>query len=168
MKNNVDVSSLVDYLEKYSKEVGRITAVDIRDELTETAFNAIVAFYESYTPRSYKRHYYNFLEKSFRKYYSNAHGTIFRGGVELTPQLMDNIYQSSAGYSPAQVTEQVFDTVYAGFHGVASTQIYPGEAPRFSPAVMRPSPMELILSKRDEIENNLDKYIQKAQSKVRI
>lgn len=168
MGNKVDVSSLKDYLEKYAKEVGRITAADIRDELTDAAFNAIVKFYESYSPRSYRRHYYNFLEKSFRKYYSNAHGTIYRGGVEFTPQLMDDIYQSSSGYSPAQVTEQVFDTVYAGFHGVASTQIYPGSAPRYSPPVMRPSPMELILSKRDEIEDNLDKYIQKAQLKVRM
>lgn len=167
--NSVDISSLKDYLEKYTKEVGRIAAANIRDELTETAFNAIVQFYEDYSPKSYQRHYYNFLEKSFRKYYSNAHGNIFRGGVEFTPQLMDDIYQSSKGYSSSQVTEQVFDTVYAGFHGVASTQIYPpGTEPRVIPHVMSPSPMELIMNKRDDIENNLDKYIQKAQSKIKI
>lgn len=166
--SKVDVSGLKDYLEKYSKEVGRITAASIRDELTDTAFYAIVQFYEDYSPKSYHRHFYNFLEKSFRKYYSNAHGNIFRGGVEFTPQLMDDIYQSSKGYSSAQVTEQVFDTVYAGFHGVASTQIYPGDSPRYIPPVMRPSPMELIMEKRDEIEDNLDKYIQKAQSKIKI
>ena len=167
-RNNVDVSSLKNYLEQYAREVGRVTAASIRDELAETAFNAIVKFYESYSPRTYRRHYYNFLEKSFRKYYSNAHGIVYRGGIEFTPQLMDDIYQSSRGYSPSQVTEQVFDTVYAGFHGVASTQIYPGSSPRYSPPVMRPSPMELILSKRDEIEDNLDRYIQKAQLKVKI
>ena len=131
--NSVNISGLKDYLERYAKEVGHLTAADIRDELTDTAFYAIVRFYEDYSPTSYKRHYYNFLEKSFRKYYSNAHGTIYRGGVELTPQLMDNIYQSSSGYSDSQITEQVFDTVYAGFHGVASTQIYPGSAPRKIP-----------------------------------
>ena len=167
-KNSVDISDLREYLENYSKEVCRVTAANIRDELTETAFNAIVQFYESYSPKSYQRHYYNFLEKSFRKYYSNAHGNIFRGGVEFTPQLMDDIYQSSKGYSSAQVTEQVFDTVYAGFHGVASTQIYAGDAPRYIPSVMNPSPMELVISKRDDIENNLDKYIQKAQSRIKI
>lgn len=167
-KGSVDISNLKEYLEKYSKEIGRITAAGIRDELTETAFYAIVQFYEDYSPKSYQRHYYNFLEKSFRKYYSNAHGNIFRGGVEFTPQLMDDIYQSSKSYTSAQVTEQVFDTVYAGFHGVASTQIYAGDAPRYIPPVMKPSPMELVVTKRDEIEANLDKYIQKAQSKIKI
>ena len=167
--NSVDISSLKDYLEKYTKEVSRITAGTIRDELTETAFYAIVQFYEDYSPKHYKRHYYNFLEKSFRKYYSNAHGNVYRGGVEFTPQLMDDIYQSSKGYSSAEVTEQVFDTVYAGFHGVSSTQIYPqGFAPRFIPHVMSPSPMEIILDRRDEIVDNLQDYILKAQEKVKI
>lgn len=167
--NSVNASDLKEYLEKYSKEVGRITAASIRDELTETAFNAIVQFYEDYSPKSYQRHYYNFLEKSFRKYYSNAHGNIYRGGVEFTPQLMDDIYQSSNGYSSTQVTEQVFDTVYAGFHGVASTQIYPqGYEPRVIPHVMSPSPMEIIEKRRDEIVDNLQDYILKAQAKVKI
>lgn len=167
-KKKVDISELREYLEKYSREVGRITAASIRDELAETAFHSIVRFYEDYSPKSYRRHYYNFLENSFRKYYSNAHGNIFRGGIEFTPQLMDDIYQSSKGYTSAQVTEQVFDTVYAGFHGVASTQIYSSNAPRYIPPVMRPSPMDLITTKKEEIENNLNEYIQQAQTKIKI
>lgn len=172
-KNSVDISSLTTYLEKYTKEVGRITAGTIRDELTEVTFSAIVKFYTDYTPKYYKRHYYNFLEKSFKKYYSNAHGNIYRGGVEFTPELMDDIYQNSKGYSSAQVTEQVFDTVFAGIHGVASSQIYDERSgnsnPRsVIPPVMNPSPMEIILMKRKEIIENLDSYLSNAQNKVKI
>ncbi len=164
-----NISQLTEYLEQYTKEVGRVAAGTIRDELTEETFSAIVKFYTSYTPRSYKRHYYNFLEHSFKKYYSNAHGNIYRGGVELTPELMDDIYQNSLDYSGPQITEQVFDTVYAGFHGVASTQIYPNNTnSRFIPPPMIPSPMELILTKREYIIGHIEKYIEKAQEKVRL
>lgn len=154
--SQIDISSLSAYLEQYTKNILRITAASIRDELAETASSSLVAFYEHYTPRYYKRHYYNFLEYSYKKYYSNPHGTVYRGGIELTPDVMKNIYTID--------TEQVFDTVFAGFHGVASTHMYPeGTAHQFVPPRMSPSPMEIILNKQKNIKNNIQQYILKAQ-----
>ena len=175
-KNNIDLSELENHIKKYTKDVMRVTAGKIRDDLTEEAFTSIVKFYTSYSPKYYHRHYYNFMENSFKKYYANPHSKIYYGGVELTPEAMDNIYQDS--------TEEVFESVYAGFHGPASmigggyaTNL--GIEPRFFhqssgkytyniPERMKPSPIESLYIKQNEIENNIQDYIDYAQSRVNI
>ena len=152
--------------------VGKVlssAAGKIRDDLTEEAFYSITSFYTSYSPKYYHRHYYNFLENSFEKYYSNPHNKIYRGGVKLTPEKLDDLYQDS--------TREVFDTVYAGLHGPASAITFGyswnNEKPKkFEPVPrMVPSPMERILAKRDYIVKNIDDYIeygkQRAKNRVR-
>lgn len=155
-KNNVSWNDVKKDLKKYIGNVLSGAAGRIRDDLTEEAFNSIVQFYTSYTPVSYHRHYYNFMEKSFEKYYSNPHGKIYRGGVRLTPEMMDDIYQDS--------TQEVFDSVYAGFHGVSSMFETP-KSFTVTP-VMSPSPMEKVLERRDYIAMHIDDYIQAGVSKA--
>ncbi len=141
----------------YAKAVARKTAGMIRDELTEIAKDAIDAFYSDYDPKFYRRHFYNFKEKSFRKYYSNPHNKVYTGGVELTPNLLDEIYSDDA--------DEVFDSVYAGFHGPVGYSVNDIKGQRH-PRRMYPSPMDLILDKREEIIDNIDKYVNKAQKLV--
>lgn len=150
---SVDLSALENDLIKYFHKTLSHTAGIIADELTETAAFSIDAFYKDYSPRYYHRHYYNFENRSFRRYYSNPHGKNYSGGVEFTPDMMDDIYKDPVG--------EVFDMVYAGFHGVSSGYENPNTF-TVTP-VMKPSPMEIILRKRDEIVKDINKYVQKGQ-----
>lgn len=158
-KNKIHIeglNKLEEKAKKYVQNICRITAGTIRDELTKETASAIAAFYADYTPKYYRRHFYNFQNNSFRKYYSNKHGSVYYGGVKLTPSRMADIYQNP--------TEEVFDFVYHGFHGVSSGFVSPKT---FSVTpVMKPSPLELIYKKKDYIVNNIDKYIKNAQKQV--
>lgn len=141
--NKVIISSqLLNDLKKYSEQVCVGMATFTRDDLTDMALHAMANFYMDYTPYFYKRHYYNFMDNSYMKYYKNPHGSIVYGGVELSPKNMDNIY--------ADPVEEVFDMVYAGFHGPAS--IKNDGVPRSEP------PKEQIENYRDYIVTNIQKY----------
>lgn len=141
---------------RYVGKVLSSAAGKIRDDLTQEAFDSIAYFYTSWSPKYYHRHYYNFMEQSFEKYYSNPHGTIYRGGVKLTPESMDDIYQDP--------TQEVFDAVYHGFHGVSSMFVDPRT---FSVTpVMEPSPLERILARRDYIAEHIDEYIDYGRKKA--
>lgn len=134
---------------EYAQKVCAKTASLIADEMSKTAKYAIDAFYNDYTPNYYKRHYYNFSKNSYKRFYQNRHGKKFVGGIELTPENMDDIYKYP--------TESVYHFVYDyGYHGL----------PLNNTPVMSPTPMEILLDKQKEIINNLDKYINKAQEIV--
>lgn len=152
-KNSVEIDfgSLEADLRKYANNVCRNAASEIADELTKEALSAMGAFYSDYTPKQYNRHYYNFMNRSFRRYYKNPHNRIYKGGVEYTPGAMDNIYR---GYSPMEVYISV---VEQGSHGPYGLTIVPP---------MKESPMEMVLNKRDEIEKNIQSYINRAKSKA--
>lgn len=137
---------LYDDLKKYGKNFCVGMASKVRDKLTMAAAIAIESFYQDYTPIYYKRHYYNFRDNSFRKFYENKHGQIIRGGVELSPDSMDSLYQDPK--------EEVFDMVYAGYHGVASGFNSPYT---FTPVhIMQPSPLEIIKISRDNLIKHID------------
>lgn len=135
---------------KYAHRVCSATAGKIRDDLFKEAKSAILAFYQSYNPNYYHRHYYNFEKNSFRKYYSNKHNTIFYGGVELTPQNLDSVYQDN--------TQEVFDTVFEGFHGPAG-MFYTPKTFSLIPPRMIPSPRQRLLNKQEEIMKKKGNYI---------
>lgn len=144
IKNKINISNtlqkeLSDYTTKFCKNIATI----VRDELTNTTMNAIAYFYTSWTPKTYERHYYNFMDYSFKKYYANPHNSIIRGGVELTPYRMKNIYEDPVS--------EVFDLVYHGFHG-ASAAIN-GNSP-----IMKPHPLDRIINYRDAIVKNISLY----------
>lgn len=133
-------------LDHYKNTLGRSLAGQFRDELTLAATNAMGEFYGDYTPNQYKRHYYNFMEYAFRKYYSNPHNSIFRGGVELTPNLLKDIY--------AESTDKVYEDVFIeGYHG-------PNE---YAPKKKEKSPLEMIYEKQNEIYKDPMPYIERAK-----
>lgn len=134
-------------LEKYVQDVCRRTAGLIRDDLTETAGRAVSTFYADYKPHVYKRHYYNFENNSYQKYYANNHGKVYYGGVEITPQNLESLY--------VDPTYEVSDLFWNGFHG---SPIGKNDIPRMSP-----SPMDILEERQDYIIDNIQSYIDKAQ-----
>ena len=135
------------------KKMVRIAA-KIRDDLTETAGSAIQAFYNNYRPGSdgeplyYQRHYWNFEEHSFQKYYAHSLSSdIYYGGVRLTPELMYDVYRED--------TFEVFTSVYSGYHG--PKELYNSYTKRIPP-IMSPSPRERIILRRDEIKRQLENH----------
>lgn len=154
-------------VEKYRNNIARFVAESVRDEMMETAYNAILDFYDSYTPakppKGYRRHYYNFKEKSFRPYFKDHGNGRATGGIVLSPEEMDDIYRASrvAGLG----TEFVFNLVYEGYHGwdvsTSAEEATGGFGTR-----MQPTPYEILEAKYKEIKNNLDPYIKQAEKKA--
>lgn len=143
-------SEIEERLTKHANRACSAAAGKARDDLFKEAQTAIAAFYASYDPDYYHRHYWNFEKRSFKKYYSNKHNVVFYGGVELTPQNMQSIYQDSV--------QEVFDTVFAGFHGPAGMFVSPKTFSTIPPR-MTPSPMQRLLKRREMILKNKSKYI---------
>lgn len=156
-KNKISITNeLIQDLKTYGSAMCVSLATQTRDEMYEEAKYAIDAFYNDYKPLYYRRHYYNFEKNSFQKYYKNPHNSIVRGGVELTPFDLDNIYRADASY--------VFELVYSGQHG--NVGAFPHQINNI-PRVMSPSPMEILLDKRDYIISNIDAYTGKAVENAR-
>lgn len=109
-----------------------------RDELVETTKEAIWRFYKDYTPSDYQRHYYNFLTNSFKPLYKNNHKVTYSGGIWITFDELDQIYRGDA--------QMIGEQVYAGEHGHFETLNTNLPTP-----IMSPSPMEIIMSKYDEM-----------------
>lgn len=129
-------------LKTYGARFSAGMASRIAEELNIEAVFAISEFYRDYEPKHYERHYYNFIGKTSREYYRNPHNTMVRGGVELNPEWMDDLYRDS--------TEEVFDLVLHGFHGAPLGK---NNIP-----VMSPTPLDIIEAKRDEIVSNIESY----------
>lgn len=148
VKNKITIDNdLIKDLKTYSTAICVSLASQVRDEMYKEAQFAIDAFYNDYEPLYYKRHFYNFKKNSFKKYYKNPHNSIVRGGVELTPYEMDDLYRLE--------TEYVFSLVYVGYHGNAA--IFPHNVSNIPP-IMSPSPLEMLLDKRDHIVGNIGNY----------
>ena len=152
-KNKITISNkLIEDLKTYTTQVCVGMASFIRDEMNECAQQAIEYFYDGYRPKNgeplyYHRHYDNFRKRSFKKYYNNPHNSIIRGGVELTPNELEDVYRADTDY--------VFNLVYAGYHG--SVWTFPHEIKNVPP-VTNPSPLDILLDRRLELVNNIDKY----------
>lgn len=147
-KNKINIEKeLVKDLKKYASTVCVSLASQVRDELYETARYAIEEFYNDYSPWNYRRHYYNFINKSFYKFYRNPHNSIIRGGIELSYEQMDDIYKADTDY--------VFDLVYHGFHGNVGSFLH---SISNIPPVMNPTPLDILYDKRDYLINNINNY----------
>lgn len=156
-KNQITITNeLIQDLKTYGTAMCVSLAAQTRDEMYEEAKYAIDSFYGDYDPLYYKRHFYNFENNSFKKYYKNPHGSIVRGGIELTPSNLADIYRADSEY--------VFDLVYSGQHGNAGA--FPHQVFNMPP-VMSPSPMEILLDKRDSIVTNISNYTGEAIASAR-
>lgn len=134
-------------------------AAKVRDELYEEATNAILDFYDHYEPKYYRRYEWNFKKNSFKKYYEDHGGdSDISGGVELTPQFLQDLYKDS--------TEEVFDTVFEGFHGIAGRYHVPSGISNIPPRMV-PSPRQRLLDKQKKIMRNKNKYISYAKDVAR-
>lgn len=138
----------LDDLQQYGRQVCKRAAGAIRDDLYDSAQNAMTAFYADYQPKWYKRHYYNFEQRSINKYYANNHGSVYHGGVDLSTERMVPFYQDPV--------YEVFDLVWHGFHGS------PAKTTLDIRPVMRPSPIELVEREQQNIVNNIQGYIDNA------
>jgi len=143
-------------LKDFAKQVCVGAAAYTRDALTDAAYEVFERFYCSYTPRdgsinttyewkfytpdgvpfSYHRTY-NILLNGINKFYENKHGKIIRGGVELSPESMKDLYNIP--------TIDVFNHIIEGYHGLPSQGL----------PIMKPSPNEIINNKQQELINNL-------------
>ena len=141
-------------LKDLSKQVVIGAANFTRDALTDAAYEAFERFYCDYAPAPYglgtnykwKFHTpsgtpwdydrtYNILRNGIHKF--EEKGTVRRGGVEINPNLLDDVYD----YSP----ELLFDNIYeSGWHGVMGNGI----------PSMSPTPKEIIEEKYDFILNH--------------
>lgn len=162
------VDDLKDDLTTYIKNVSKFAATAIRDEMDASAYKAIEAFYADKAfdgtsePFWYDRHYYNFRKKSYQKYY-HSNERAYVGGIKFTPANMDELYIHSTATPLAQHPTWGADAgfvfykvMYEGWHGPISDGVRP----------MTPTPMEMIIQKRDEINKNIDKYFESAEAKA--
>ena len=170
------IDDIIKDLKDYSSNVAKFSAIEVRDELAKTAHDAIEAFYQdakfnngSSEPMWYSRNYYNFRNKSYKKYYHDSHGTVFSGGIELTPKNMDELYihptkSRDAKYATyGAPVELVFEKVMEeGWHGPIG-----GDYNNNHTEPMSPSPMELIdktykrLCRSTSIVSNAEKKARK-------
>lgn len=159
-KGSSSWSDIEKRLVKHARRACSAAAGKARDDMYKEAKAVIAAFYKHYGPKNgeplyYRRHYWNFEQNSFKKYYDDHVGLndsvikIF-GGIELTPQSLEPVYRDS--------TREVFDTVFAGFHGPAGMFYSPKTFSRIPPRMV-PSPMDRLKKKRDEIIKHQNKYI---------
>lgn len=157
-------------LKQFSQQVCVGAASYVRDELTNAAYDAFERFYCDYTPipggprTSYKFKFhvptgnpvvyertYNVLQNGINKFYENKHGKIIRGGVELSPSDMKEVYDIPA--------TQVFENIYEhGYHGLASvrTDETNGQLTiTYDNYGMRPTPEELLERSYTSLYNNI-------------
>ena len=146
IKINFDINSIEEKLKRYSKEIAKNMAIEVRERLYEEAISCILIYYSGWEPEYYKRHYYNLTIDSYEKYYSNPHNTVYRGGVKLSPNGMSDIYRLS--------TQEVFNMGwftgehYHGIKGVPGVKIIDH--------ITSPTPYELLEKKKQEILDNID------------
>lgn len=155
-RNKIEIKDdLIRDLKNYSSAVCVSLASKVRDEMYKEAQMAIEEFYNDYDPLYYNRHYYNFRKNSFKKYYKNPHNSIIYGGIELTPSELDDIYRADTDY--------VFNLVYLGYHG--NVNMLPYNIFNIPPT-MEPTPLEILLDKRDFLVKHIDNYKKEAINKA--
>lgn len=139
---------LSDEIQQLGNNVAKEIAIRAREELTQCYIDSIELFYNSYQPEQYQRTWQ--LRNSYQKYYTNAHGNIFYGGVKITDTRMKETHQAP--------NYEVLNLAIHGWHGHPSENIY-----------TEPTPYDLVFDYRDKILNNIkswgDDAIIKAKTK---
>lgn len=123
-------------IQQLGNNIAREIAIRAREELTKCYIDAIEMFYDAYDPKSYKRTWQ--LRYSYKKYYTNAHGNIFYGGVKITDERMKETHQDP--------NYQVLDLSIHGWHG------YPDPVRGI---YRSPEPYDVVVERRDEILDNI-------------
>jgi len=147
---NFDYTMLRGEIKKLARNVLKSVASTTANELGEVANFAILQFYQDYDPWVYNRHYYNFLNLSYTKYYLNRlNQNKYSAGIRFTPSNMRDLYDDDK--------LEVFQAVmFGGYHGYWS-----GADP------MNPSPADIIYKARDHIVNNCQSYVNRAMDSIK-
>lgn len=149
--------NLIDELDYYITYIKVESAKKVREDLTATTHDVLLAFYSDYPdPVSYRRtpDHKNILRGSFMKFYANPHNVIIRGGVELSPDKMNDLYRVNKEY--------VFNEVYLGMHGNVPMLPQYNPATWITPSMMNPNPLERILDRRDWIVSHIVSFTNSA------
>ena len=83
-----------------------------RSRLTDGYVSFIDLYYSDYTPQQYVRTHN--LYRSYSKFYKNSHGTIFYGGVEVTPERMFDNYDQ---ITPSDLMSDFIYNPKGTYHG---------------------------------------------------
>lgn len=78
----------LNYIKRQAQKKTSDLAHEAEEKLTNHYISLIDWFYADYQPKVYDRSFE--LYNSFKKFYKNSHGTIMYGGVEVTPDRMDD------------------------------------------------------------------------------
>lgn len=120
-------------LKKYAQNYAKGMALETKNILVDEAKNALDIFYGDYHPSVYDRTD-NLHMNSFEPYYSNSHGSIYRGGVKFSSANMEEVYNAPAQW--------VFNLALgSGIHGL------PGQGL----PVTNPTPINRVEQKRDNL-----------------
>lgn len=137
----------------------RNAASSIANELTDFASTTMDDFY-SWSPKRYRR-FGSLRNNSYRRFYRNAHNSVYHGGVELVPNY-GRSYPSVLFETNGKVmsAEAIFTYAYdEGMHGNTPQLEVALGRPLTHPPIMSPTPRERIERKRDEIEGHVEDYI---------
>ena len=124
-------------IKEFGNNIAREIAIRAREELTQCYIDAIELFYYLYTPEFYRRTWQ--LRKSYKKYYTNAHGNIFYGGVKITDERMKETHEDP--------NYEVLELAIHGWHGHPAQGIY-----------TEPTPYDLVMERRDEILRDIQSW----------
>lgn len=143
---DIDLKNLEDRLKEFSKNIAKNMAIEVRERLYKEAPFCIQSYYSTWSPKHYKRHYYNLMDNSYLKYYSNPHNTVYRGGVKLSSSNMADIYRLD--------TDEVFNMGWITgehYHGISGN---PGV--KIIDYVTSPTPYKYLEEEKQKILNNID------------
>lgn len=154
MNNKIKIEipkDLSNDIQNLGNEVAKQIAIMSREGLSECYMNAIESFYSSYDPSSYVRKEYKnklALYNTYKKYYTNAHGNIFYGGIIISPDYIPELHED--------LNYEVLDLALHGWHGNPKEKIY-----------TTPTPWDLIIEYREYILNNIESWGEIAISKAK-
>lgn len=113
----------IKYLEKQAQKKASELAHEAQQRLTDGYVSFIDLYYSDYTPQQYVRTHN--LYRSYNKFYKNSHGTIFYGGVEVTPERMfDNYDQITPSYLMSEFIYNPKGTYHGWYNIPASFSVY--------------------------------------------
>ena len=162
-KNKVTVNKdffiqLGDEMKNLQNDIGNYVAKEASRRLSDVATEGIKEFYDDYAPKKYRRHY-QFEKKAFKPYRNwNVRNGKYYGGIRLTPELFDDVYEIDKykvygmvmgcviGGSSIDNPDMDFESVDAlgGYHGPLS--IFNDDPPP-----TRPDTISQILDELDSI-----------------
>jgi len=161
-------------LQIFKSDIGNYIAAEASRRLSTAALDATRDFYIDYEPVRYKRHYQFYKSgksKAFKPYRnSNTLKGKYYGGIRLTPESLDDVYELDKydvyglvmgcviGKDATDDPDIVdYDSIYAlgGYHG-------PYSYLQGDPPPMRPDPITRIFEELDNIYAEQDSLIKKA------